>query len=189
MAQVGKIQATTGLVTAKGVDGQSRELQVGDIVYSNEIIETATGATVSIIQDDGNLLDLAGNEQLSLDESVTSVIDPSDAGIDDLTALQQALVDAIENDGNIEDLLEDTAAGDEATTTGADGAFDFRSGYYAGDASEGGVGSYLLGTGYDNAIIDREQFDGDDSFVGGVDEFVSAGVPIVTIPDDNAGAT
>ena len=51
MAQCGKIQAITGLVTARTAEGDVRELQLGDFVYENEIIETSTGASASILQE------------------------------------------------------------------------------------------------------------------------------------------
>ena len=66
MTQSGKIQAITGLVTARTPEGRVRELQLGDFVYENEIVETSTGASISIIQEDGNVIALKSNDQIFL---------------------------------------------------------------------------------------------------------------------------
>ena len=107
MTQAGRVQESSGLVTAKGLDGQARELKVGDIIYENELVETATGASVSIIQDDGNLIELAADEKLFLDDSVSDVI------AEDVVELQEALTQALENEGDIEDALDEAPAASE----------------------------------------------------------------------------
>ncbi len=162
MTQSGKIQAINGLVTARTPDGQVRELKLGDLVYENEIIETSNGATISIIQLDGNMVALEGNDQIVLDESVNSSTDPSDSVIDEVTQLQEAIVEAIQNDQDIDDLLEETAAGEEADTGGANDSHDFVSGYYGGDASKGLVGTYLLDAENRQTGQEYEQYVGDE---------------------------
>ena len=138
MTQSGKIQAISGLVTARTPEGQVRELQLGDLVYENEIIETSAGASLSLVQEDGNIIALQGNDQIFLDESVTGSINPSDAVIQEVAELQEAIAQALENNTDIDELLDDTAAG------GLIDSYDFRSGYYGGDTSKGDVATYLL---------------------------------------------
>ncbi|CAG35245.1 Ig-like domain-containing protein [Desulfotalea psychrophila] len=179
MALSGKIQAVTGLVTARTSEGEVRELRVGDFVYENDTIITADGASLSIIQEDGNLINLAGNEQLLLDESVLAAIDPSDAVSDEQSALQDAIVQALAEGKSIDDVLEKTAAG----TEGSGGSYDFiDSDYYAGDASKGDVGTYLLGTENDGQVPDvSDQFYDD---VGDVDDETATAAPKVEITED-----
>ncbi|SHO42519.1 retention module-containing protein, partial [Desulfopila aestuarii] len=163
MTQSGKVQAISGQVTARTPEGQVRELHVGDLVYENEIIETSAGATLSIIQPDGNLLALDANEQLLLDESVNGTIDPTDANVQEVAELQQAIVEAIANDQNIDDLLEETAAGQETNAGPAGGdAYDFRAGYHAGDTSAGSVGAYLLDSENARTEYVYDQYVGDE---------------------------
>ena len=137
MAQAGIIKSITGIVTALNPQGESRQLQVGDIVYENEIINADSGASASIELDNGQVLDLAENAQAVLDESVTGPLEPSDAVIGEVEALQAALEEG-------EDITEDeeTAAGEE------DAGFDYGLAYTPGDQTGGDVGSYLFGTEY-----------------------------------------
>ncbi|TKB24764.1 retention module-containing protein, partial [Desulfopila sp. IMCC35006] len=155
MAQSGKIQAITGLVTARTQEGQVRELHVGDIVYDNEIIATSTGASVSIIQEDGQIITLAESDQILLDESVNGTIAPTDAVIQEVAELQAAIVQAVENNTDIDDLLDDPAAG------GLIDSYDFRSGYHEGDTTKGDVGTYLLDPDNNRNTQEYEQFVGD----------------------------
>ncbi|MCP4338088.1 MAG: retention module-containing protein, partial [Desulfobulbaceae bacterium] len=141
MAQSGKIQAITGLVTARTPEGQVRELQLGDFVYENEIIETSTGARLSILQENGDRIALNSNDQIFLDESVTGRINPNDAVIQEVTDLQKAIVEALENNKDIDELLDDTAA------VGLIDSYDHQAGFHSGDATKGDVGSYLLDAG------------------------------------------
>ena len=178
MAQAGIVQAISGAVTAQNTDGQTRELHVGDIVYANEIVNTGVGATISIAQEDGNLIELTENNQLMLDESVLGNVASTDAAItngEELTDLQEELLAALEEDGDIDAILEETAAGDEATA-GIDGAYDFSTGYYAGDAKAGDVGSYLLGTVNAKFSEDFDQQPNDS------DDAILTPVPSVTVP-------
>ncbi len=130
MAQSGKIQAITGLVTARTQEGTVRELHVGDVVFENEIIATATGASISIVQEDGNILALTGDDQILLDESVNGSIAPSDAVVQDVADLQEAILQALENNRDIDEVLEETAAGE------LDDTYDFRSDYHEGDTTK-----------------------------------------------------
>ncbi len=164
MAQAGIIQTVIGVVKAQGTNGQVRELNIGDIVYENETVTTAAGASATITREDGSLIELAENSRLLLDDSVLAEIDPADATAEagELSPLQEALVTALENDGDVEALLEETAAGQEQTAD-LDEAHDFRAGYHAGDNSEGNVGSYLLDVENKGNTIEYERYTVDDN--------------------------
>ncbi|MFT5700549.1 MAG: hypothetical protein ACI8ZB_003424, partial [Desulforhopalus sp.] len=156
MAQVGKVQAITGTATARTPEGQVRELHIGDVVSANEIIETATGATLSLIQEDGNIISLSGNDQILLDESVTSNIDPRDAVIQEVAELQEAIAQTLAEGGDIDDITEEPAAGTLA------GTHDFQAGYYSGDDSTGDVGTYLLDGDSDRSVYEYNQYIADE---------------------------
>ncbi|MBC2705192.1 retention module-containing protein, partial [Desulfobacula sp.] len=137
MAQAGSIKAISGSVSAQTSTGQVRELNVGDMVYENELIVTSNGSRVTIELDNGKTINLSENAQVLIDESVTGVVDARDAVVSEVESLQAAL-EAGEEIGD----EEATAAGEE------DEAHDYDLAYLPGDQARGEVGSYLFGTEY-----------------------------------------
>ncbi len=151
MAQAGTVKSISGMVTARGADGQVRTLAVGDIVFDNEIIETGAGGSIVITLADNKEIALGENAQMLLDETVTASVENEDASISDVEALQAAL----EAGENIDEIEEETAAGEEDS-------FEFLASYYSGDDSEGQVGTYLLDADADEGGEDT----GDDTGAG-----------------------
>lgn len=148
MTQAGIIKTTTGSASARTSDGLFRQLTAGDMIYENEIIETAAGAKLTIELNDGRTLNLAENSQIVIDETVVAAVEPQDAVVKEVQELQAAL----EAGEEIPD--EETAAGEE------DEGFDYNLAYYAGDQSRGDVGSYLFGTGYNDEDEDFPDIEG-----------------------------
>ena len=140
MAQAGSIKEISDSVSARTSQGQVRELNVGDLVYENELIETSDGSRVTIELDNGKTIDLSENAQIFIDESVIGVVDVRDAVVSEVESLQAAL-EAGEEIGD----EEATAVGEE------DDGFDYSLPYYAGDQTRGEVGSYLFPTEYGSA--------------------------------------
>ncbi len=112
--QIGVVKAMIGEVTATAADGSIRTLQLGDMVYANELISTGTGGAVEIEFADGSVMDLGRNSQAMLD---SEVFDPNAAAVaetasedvpDDVAAIQQALLEG-----------EDPTEIGEATAAGA----------------------------------------------------------------------
>jgi len=147
MAQAGSIKAISGSVSAQTSTGQVRELNVGDIIYENELIVTTGGSRITIELDNGKTINLSENAQVLIDESVTGVVDARDAVVSEVESLQAAL-EAGEEIGD----EEATALGEE------DPAFDYDLPYYAGDQTRGEVDSYLFGTEYgsDEEVVPEE---------------------------------
>ena len=141
MAQAGSIKEISGSVSARTSQGQVRELNVGDLVYENELIETSDGSRVTIELDNGKTIDLSENAQILIDESVIGVVDARDAVVSEAESMQAAL----EAGEDITDAEEEIALGEE------DDGFDYALPYYAGDQTRGEVGSYLFGTEYGSA--------------------------------------
>ncbi len=142
MAQVGTVQSLSGHVVAKSLDGQVRELNVGDLVNQNDIVEVAAASSVVISLDDGELISLTEYETIFLDESVVSSVESRDSVVEDVAAMQDTVAVAIENNQDPGDLFDAPAAGPEAL----DESYDFNAGYHAGDTTRGDVGTYLLQT-------------------------------------------
>ncbi len=112
--QIGFVKAMIGEVTATAADGSIRTLQLGDMVYANELISTGPGGAVEIEFADGSVMDLGRNSQAMLD---SEVFDPNAAAVaetasddvpDDVAAIQQALLEG-----------EDPTEIGEATAAGA----------------------------------------------------------------------
>ena len=121
--QIGVIKALIGEVKATAADGSTRTLQLGDMVYANELITTGPGGAVEIEFADGSVMDLGRSTQALLDEAVfdptaTAVADaPSEDVPDDVAAIQQALLEGEDPT----EIGEATAAGAGVEGTGNEG--------------------------------------------------------------------
>src|SRR5918995_4978306 len=67
---IGTIKLIIGDVKIRGADGVERVAVVGEKVFAKEILITAANAVVQIQLENGNLLDLGRNAQLTLDEDM-----------------------------------------------------------------------------------------------------------------------
>lgn len=97
--EAGIISALIGTATATAVDGTVRNLQVGDKVYPNEIITTGLAGAIEIEFPDGSVMDLGRNSQavldsetFELDVAVDETPSPAADVVDDIEAIQQALL-------------------------------------------------------------------------------------------------
>ena len=70
MATQGIVKTLTGNVKAISPSGTQRELRVGDVVLLNEQIITGDASSIVIEFDNGEVLDLGRNEQITLSEDV-----------------------------------------------------------------------------------------------------------------------
>ena len=68
--QIGIVTKIVGEVTATSVNGDVRTLKAGDMVYPDDVIETASGAYAEIQFTDGSKMDLAANSEAMLDAEV-----------------------------------------------------------------------------------------------------------------------
>ena len=141
MAQAGSIKTISGSVSAQTSTGQVRELNIGDIIYENELIVTSDGAKITIELDNGKTINLSENAQIFIDESVIGVVDAHDAVVSEVESLQAAL----EAGEDITDAEDATALGDE------DDSYDYDLAYYAGDQTRGEVGTLQVPTEYGSA--------------------------------------
>ncbi len=96
--EIGVVKALIGAVTATSTDGSVRALQVGDVVYANDLISTGAEGAVEIEFADGSVMDLGRSSQALLDTEVfdptnTDVVDNQQAVTDDVDAIQQAILE------------------------------------------------------------------------------------------------
>ncbi|OQW80223.1 MAG: hypothetical protein BVN35_00120, partial [Proteobacteria bacterium ST_bin11] len=125
MAQeIGIVKIATGTVTAIAADGSKRILQVGDRVYSTDLLTTAVGSTVLIQFANGSFVDMGGNDSMLLSaafqeqgESVQAGQNPQATGLS-AEEIQAALLAGA--DPTV--IAEATAAGAAAGAGGAAGA-------------------------------------------------------------------
>lgn len=68
--QIGIVKVLIGTVTATSADGSTRNLQVGDSVYADELVSTGTGGAVELEFADGSVMDLGRDSQALLDNAV-----------------------------------------------------------------------------------------------------------------------
>jgi len=70
VAQIAKVVAITGDVIVVGLDGQTRVLKVGDVIESSETLRTLAGARVQLLMADGQVLAIAPEQSLRVDDSL-----------------------------------------------------------------------------------------------------------------------
>jgi hypothetical protein len=113
--EIGIVSTVIGNVTVIDINGISRTLQAGDKIFQNDLVSTDLNGAVEISLEDGNIVDIARNSQLLLDENIYSG-EGSPSTTDDVELIQQTLLDG-----------EDPTASGEATAAG-DGVADSDSG-------------------------------------------------------------
>jgi hypothetical protein len=119
--EIGVVKALIGAVTATSTDGSVRTLQVGDVVYANDLISTGAEGAVEIEFADGSVMDLGRSSQALLDDEVfepasTDVANNEETVSDDVDAIQQAILEGQDPT----QAAEATAAG-AGNTTGNEG--------------------------------------------------------------------
>jgi hypothetical protein len=119
-SEIGIVTTLIGEVSVIDITGTSRVLQSGDKVFQNDLISTGTNAAVEISLEDGNVIDIARNSQVLLDENVNSELTDS-SNTDDIELIQQALLDG--NDPT--EAGEATAAGSGAVASDSGSSFVF----------------------------------------------------------------
>jgi Domain of unknown function (DUF5801)/RTX calcium-binding nonapeptide repeat (4 copies) len=126
MAQIAKVAALTGKAYVVGVDGLLRALKVGDVIEKGEIIRTDVGAHVELAMVDGRTVALAPEANVRVDESMVQA-DSSPATQDSAvqTASVEAVIQALDRGGDLNQQLEAAAAGTGGTggDSGGDATF------------------------------------------------------------------
>ena len=146
--EVGIVGTVIGTVIATAADGSQRNLQVGDQVFSDEVITTTANGAIEIEFNDGSTMDMGRDSQSVLDSAAFTPQDTADIPADvaaDVEALQQALLAG-------EEPLEATAANAGATEGGEEGHSSVTVDYLAPEAE---VTSGFDTTGPSVNFVDR----------------------------------
>ena len=122
---VARVSAIQGKAFAKGEDGAMRQLNVGDPVFEGEFVVTLPGSQVDLATEDGRLLTLRDNEVLTLDAEVIgdARAEATDSALVSTDESANTIIQAIKEGGSLDELLEETAAGEAAG--GSDGGSTF----------------------------------------------------------------
>ncbi|WOD07031.1 retention module-containing protein [Marinomonas sp. GJ51-6] len=120
---VGIVTKLSGSVTVQSIDGQTRELQIGDQIYFAETIITGTNASVTIAFVDGTEVVIGGDSIVEINEEVYNP-GSNEELVEDATAEAEALQAAILA-GDDPTLVQDApAAGDTAEQDRVDVSID-----------------------------------------------------------------
>ena len=111
MAIIGKVVAMTGVAFVITGNGSKRELKLGDQVQTSDSIQTPRGVDVDLELVTGRVIHIGSEQLVAFTEELTEAIVPS--GLD--SAINLATIDtvisAIESGKDINEVLEETAAG------------------------------------------------------------------------------
>jgi len=191
---VGYVVDLTGPAQVRTADGVIKVLNIGDTVSDRDLLITGDGSNVVIAFYSGQRLQVAGNEEILLDETVYAEVSSyTDEQVNEMASLQQALA-AMQQailDGEDVDELEPTAAGSDK---GRSEALHHAS-TYERDGREGEVETRLTDFTVDDQGIGN-QFNGDDDVLvaatpdsAAVEESTPAGsTSAATISVDNITA-
>ncbi|MFH1870828.1 MAG: retention module-containing protein, partial [Pseudomonadota bacterium] len=111
---VGKVSLVQGQVSAKGLDGATRLLKVGDPVYEGDVIQTSEAGRIELALNDGTAYFLRNREAVTLDDMVLGgrILDAKEAALlpqraGELDDISRAIAEG----NSLDRLLEETAAG------------------------------------------------------------------------------
>ena len=122
---IARVAALHGEAFAKGKDGSLRPLHLGDPIFASDVLVTADGARLEITSIDDHSLVIGGNETVTVDAEVMAAAPPdaADAAVQVDNTDVSRVIQAINEGGNLDQLLEETAAGN--AVAGTDGGPSF----------------------------------------------------------------
>ncbi|MDP3095537.1 MAG: retention module-containing protein, partial [Methylotenera sp.] len=111
MALIGKIVAITGNALLISNNGDQRELRLGDSIQTADTIKTPAGVEVQLELANGRIVHIGAEQLVAFADELGDVFVPeaSDSAID--VATIDTVIKAIEEGKDINEVLEDTAAG------------------------------------------------------------------------------
>ena len=122
-SQVAVISITSGEVVARQPDGSLRTLQNGDAVLANEVLIISDGAEVILNYEDGSIASITGPQELPLTETQITASAPDVTENEVLDPSVEAILAALDGDGDLLDELEAPAAGTEGAPEGGGSSF------------------------------------------------------------------
>ncbi|MCA3176598.1 MAG: retention module-containing protein, partial [Burkholderiales bacterium] len=112
---IATVVTITGRAWVREPNGLERELKVGDVLRSNEIVVTVGNSSVEIVSVDGRSHRVEANSQTLLDDNLLAT--PSSGTDENAVNIStiERILQALERGLNIDELLEDPAAGLDAS--------------------------------------------------------------------------
>ena len=122
---VARVSAVEGQAFAKDKNGELRALHVGDLIYEGDVLVTGTGSHVDLAAADGHTVVVPASETLTVDAEVMAAVQPdaTDSALHLAAGDVGRVIQAINDGGSLDALLDETAAGDVGG--GADGGPTF----------------------------------------------------------------
>ncbi|MDI1309924.1 MAG: retention module-containing protein, partial [Methylotenera sp.] len=116
MAIIGKIVAMTGTAVALSDNGAKRDLHLGDQIQSSDTIQTGKGVFVDLELLNGRVIHIPADQLVAFTPDLTNTIAPDalDSAVN--VATIDSVIKAIEGGQDINDVLEETAAGNGTFT-------------------------------------------------------------------------
>ena len=117
MAIIGKIVAMTGTAVALSDNGTKRDLHLGDQIQTGDTIQTAKGVFVDLELANGRVIHIAAEQLVAFTPDLTALIlpDAQDSALN--LATIDTVIKAIEGGKDINEVLEETAAGSNGLFT------------------------------------------------------------------------
>ncbi len=111
MAQVFVAKSLSGTAFVVSATGQTRALKEGDRVLKGETVVTGAGARVELVADDETPIQLEGEHQLKIDDSLFAASAPTSASAAVAVGAIDRVIDTLAGPGDLSEALEAPAAG------------------------------------------------------------------------------
>jgi VCBS repeat-containing protein len=122
---IARVSSIQGQAFAKDKNGALRVLRVGDQIFEGEVVVSGDNSRINLISPDGRTLVVNANDTLMIDAEVSGQFKP-DAGDAALLAASKdanKIIQAINDGGSLDELLEETAAGESGSGAGGGPSF------------------------------------------------------------------
>ena len=111
MALIGRIVAMTGVASLISDNGAKRDLHLGDSIQTGDTIQTLRGVEVDLELANGRVIHISAEQLVAFTEELTSVFVPDALDNSINLATIDTVIKAIEEGKDINEVLEETAAG------------------------------------------------------------------------------
>ncbi len=122
MALIGKIIAMTGVATVQNDKGDKRPLHPGDQIQTGDSIQTTAGVDVDVQLASGRVIHIGSDQMVAFTPELAEVFAPTQADSAVNVATIDTVIQALENGQDINQVLEETAAGGAGGSDGSHGA-------------------------------------------------------------------
>ena len=110
---IAKVSVLSGQAFVRDGAGNMRRLKLGDAIREGESVVAGQGATVVLALADGRELNVRPGETVKVDAEVAAVVKPdaADSAVSNAPQSLQKIAQVLKSGGDLDELLEDTAAG------------------------------------------------------------------------------